>query len=136
MAGQEPRNEPSGRPIRTAATVNQREKDHHDGSRSDRSPSTTACRCRSSASASSRSPTEQTEQAVTDALAAGYRHIDTAASYGNEEAVGRAIAASGIPREELFVTTKLWIQDAGEDTARRAFDASLRGSAWTTSTCT
>ena len=60
-------------------------------------------------------PAEETEQAVTDALAAGYRHLDTAASYGNEEAVGRAIAASGIPREELFVTTKLWIQDAGEE---------------------
>src|SRR4051794_21003868 len=53
-------------------------------------------------------PPEQTEQAVTDALAAGYRHIDTAAAYVNEEAVGRAITASGIPRDELFVTTKLW----------------------------
>ena len=71
-------------------------------------------------------PAEQTEQAVTDALAAGYRHLDTAASYGNEEAVGRAIAASGIPREELFVTTKLWVQDTGEEPTRRAFDASLR----------
>ena len=71
-------------------------------------------------------PAEQTEQAVTDALAAGYRHLDTAASYGNEEAVGRAIAASGIPREELFVTTKLWVQDAGEEPTKQAFDASLR----------
>ena len=71
-------------------------------------------------------PAEQTEQAVTDALAAGYRHLDTAASYGNEEAVGRAIAASGIPREELFVTTKLWVQDTGEEPTKRAFDASLR----------
>jgi 2,5-diketo-D-gluconate reductase A len=70
-------------------------------------------------------PAEQTEQAVTDALAAGYRHIDTAAAYGNEEAVGRAIAASGIAREELFVTTKLWIQASGENT-KRAFDASLQ----------
>ncbi|MEX5720844.1 aldo/keto reductase [Geodermatophilus maliterrae] len=70
-------------------------------------------------------PPEQTEQAVTDALAAGYRHVDTAAAYGNEEAVGRAIAASGIPREELFVTTKLWVSDAGEDAARRAFEKSL-----------
>ncbi|MFS0702567.1 aldo/keto reductase [Cellulomonas sp. 179-A 4D5 NHS] len=70
-------------------------------------------------------PPEQTEQAVTAALAAGYRHIDTAAAYGNEEAVGRALAASGIPRDELFVTTKLWIQDAGEEAARRAFDTSL-----------
>src|SRR3954467_4585348 len=72
-------------------------------------------------------PPEQTEQAVTDALAAGYRSLDTAAAYGNEEAVGRAIKSSGIPREELFVTTKLWIQDSpGEERARRAFDTSLR----------
>ena len=70
-------------------------------------------------------PAEQTEQAVSDALATGYRHLDTAASYHNEEAVGRAIAASGIPREELFVTTKLWVQDTGEEPTRRAFDASL-----------
>ena len=71
-------------------------------------------------------PADQTEQAVTDALAAGYRHLDTAASYMNEEAVGRAIAASGIPREELFVTTKVWVQDAGEEATTRAFDASLQ----------
>ncbi|MBM7784611.1 aldo/keto reductase [Tenggerimyces flavus] len=71
-------------------------------------------------------PDEQTEQVVTDALAAGYRSIDTAASYGNEEAVGRAIASSGIPRDELFVTTKLWIQHTGVDTAKREFDKSLR----------
>ena len=72
-------------------------------------------------------PAEQTEQAVTDALAAGYRHLDTAASYGNEEAVGRAIKSSGIAREELFVTTKLWIQDRpGEEAVKRAFDASLQ----------
>jgi 2,5-diketo-D-gluconate reductase A len=71
-------------------------------------------------------PAEQSEQAVTDALAAGYRHIDTAAAYGNEEAVGRAIKSSGIPRDELFVTTKLWIQDAGEDNAKRAFETSLQ----------
>jgi 2,5-diketo-D-gluconate reductase A len=70
-------------------------------------------------------PAEQTEQAVSDALAAGYRSLDTAAAYQNEEAVGRAIAASGTPRDELFVTTKLWIQDVGEGTARRAFEASL-----------
>jgi 2,5-diketo-D-gluconate reductase A len=70
-------------------------------------------------------PPEDTEQAVTDALAAGYRHIDTAAAYANEEAVGRAIAASGIPREELFVTTKLWIQ-ADANNTERAFDASLQ----------
>lgn len=72
-------------------------------------------------------PAEETEQSVLHALEAGYRALDTAASYGNEEAVGRAIAASGIPRNELFVTTKLWIQKSpGEDSARRAFDASLR----------
>jgi 2,5-diketo-D-gluconate reductase A len=70
---------------------------------------------------------EQTGQAVTDALAAGYRSLDTAAAYRNEESVGRAIAASGIPREELFITTKLWVQDPGEeDNAKRAFESSLR----------
>jgi 2,5-diketo-D-gluconate reductase A len=71
-------------------------------------------------------PPEQTEQAVTDALAAGYRHIDTAAAYENEEAVGRAITNSGIPRHELFVTTKLWIADAGEASAKPAFERSLQ----------
>jgi 2,5-diketo-D-gluconate reductase A len=72
-------------------------------------------------------PAEQTEQTAAHALEAGYRSLDTAASYGNEEAVGRAIAASGIPRADLFVTTKLWIQrQPGEATARRAFEASLR----------
>ena len=59
-------------------------------------------------------PPEETERAVSQALEAGYRSIDTAAVYNNEEAVGRAIAASGIPRDDLFVTTKLWISDAGE----------------------
>ncbi|MFF8267870.1 aldo/keto reductase [Streptomyces sp. NPDC016562] len=71
-------------------------------------------------------PAEETEQAVTAALAAGYRLLDTAAAYGNEEAVGRAIKKSGIPREELCVTTKLWIQDApAEENTRRAFERSL-----------
>jgi diketogulonate reductase-like aldo/keto reductase len=71
-------------------------------------------------------PAEETEQAVTDALAAGYRLLDTAASYGNEEAVGRAIKSSGIPREELFVTTKLYVQDApAEQNTKRAFETSL-----------
>ena len=65
------------------------------------------------------------ERAVSNALAAGYRAIDTAASYLNEEAVGRAIAASGIPRGELFITTKLWIQGAGEGRTRAAFERSL-----------
>lgn len=69
---------------------------------------------------------DQTEQAVGEALAAGYRHLDTAAAYGNEEAVGRAIRNSGIARGDLFVTTKLWIQDPPvEDNTRRAFEASL-----------
>jgi 2,5-diketo-D-gluconate reductase A len=71
-------------------------------------------------------PPEETEQVVTDALAAGYRHLDTAAAYGNEEAVGRAIASSGIPRDELFVTTKLWVQDTGEEATVRAFEASMQ----------
>jgi 2,5-diketo-D-gluconate reductase A len=70
-------------------------------------------------------PPDQTEQAVTDALATGYRHLDTAEAYQNEEAVGRAIASGGIPRDELFVTTKLWVQDGGEDGAKRAFEQSL-----------
>jgi 2,5-diketo-D-gluconate reductase A len=71
-------------------------------------------------------PPDQTEQTVTDALAAGYRSFDTAAAYNNEDAVGRAIAASGIPRDDLFVTTKLWVQDHGEDNTKRAFETSLR----------
>jgi 2,5-diketo-D-gluconate reductase A len=71
-------------------------------------------------------PPDQTEQAVTDALATGYRHLDTAESYQNEAAVGRAIATSGIPRDELFVTTKLWVHDGGEDGAKRAFEQSLQ----------
>ena len=71
-------------------------------------------------------PPDQTEQTVVDALAAGYRSLDTAAAYDNEEAVGRAIGASGIPRDELFITTKLWVQDPDDDNTKRAFDASLR----------
>lgn len=67
----------------------------------------------------------QCEQAVLDALAVGYRSIDTARSYMNEEAVGRAIKRSGIPREELFITTKLWIEDAGYDKTKKAFTKSL-----------
>ena len=70
-------------------------------------------------------PPEDTEQAVATALEVGYRLIDTAASYGNEEAVGRAVRSSGIPREELFVTTKLWIQNPGEPKAKAAFEGSL-----------
>ncbi|TIC85153.1 aldo/keto reductase [Nocardioides sp. GY 10113] len=71
-------------------------------------------------------PPEETERVVADALAAGYRHLDTAAAYGNEEGVGRAIAASGVPREELFVTTKLWVQDTGERATSAAAESSLR----------
>jgi diketogulonate reductase-like aldo/keto reductase len=71
-------------------------------------------------------PAEQTEQVVLHALDAGYRLLDTAAAYGNEEAVGRAIAKSGIARDELFVTTKLWVQDTGEEATRRACDRSLQ----------
>jgi 2,5-diketo-D-gluconate reductase A len=70
-------------------------------------------------------PAEETEQCVTAALAAGYRSIDTAAAYGNEEAVGRALRASGIPRDELFITTKVWVQRGGEASTVRAFETSL-----------
>ena len=70
-------------------------------------------------------PADDTEQAVLDALETGYRLLDTAASYQNEEAVGRAIRGSGILRGELFVTTKLFIQSYGEKTTRQAFETSL-----------
>jgi 2,5-diketo-D-gluconate reductase A len=66
------------------------------------------------------------ERSVVDAIETGYRLIDTAASYGNEEAVGKAIKQCGVPREELFVTTKLWVSDAGYEKAKRAFDRSLK----------
>lgn len=65
------------------------------------------------------------EQSVYDALMTGYRLIDTAAAYQNEEAVGRAIIRSGVPREEIFITTKLWIQDAGYESTKQAFAKSL-----------
>ncbi|GAA3547880.1 aldo/keto reductase [Nonomuraea rosea] len=68
-------------------------------------------------------PADEAEQSVTAALEAGYRHIDTAAAYGNEEGVGRAVRASGLPREKVFVTTKLWNGDHGR--AAEAFDESL-----------
>ncbi|MEU6464098.1 aldo/keto reductase [Streptomyces sp. NPDC046976] len=70
-------------------------------------------------------PDDEAERAVGTALEAGYRSIDTAAAYGNEEGTGRAIAASGLPREEIFVTTKLWNSDQGYDATLRAFDTSL-----------
>jgi len=66
------------------------------------------------------------ERAVAAALDCGYRHIDTAAIYGNEEAVGRAISRSGIPREELFITTKCWTDDFGREATRKAFNASRK----------
>ena len=65
------------------------------------------------------------EQAVLDAIATGYRLIDTAAAYMNEEAVGKAIAKCGVPREELFITTKLWVQDASYEGAKAAIETSL-----------
>ncbi len=65
------------------------------------------------------------EQAVLDAIDIGYRLIDTAAAYFNEKAVGDAIKKCGVPREELFVTSKLWIQDAGYENTKKAFQASL-----------
>lgn len=66
------------------------------------------------------------ERSVVDAIAAGYRLIDTAASYQNETAVGRGLRRSGVPRDELFVTTKLWVQDVGYERTKMAIDASLR----------
>lgn len=69
---------------------------------------------------------EECERSVFEALQAGYRLIDTAAAYMNEEAVGKAIKRSGVPRKELFITTKLWIQDAGYENAKKAFEKSLK----------
>lgn len=68
----------------------------------------------------------ETKNAVLSALKVGYRHIDTAAAYKNEEAVGEAIRESGIPREELFITTKLWNQDMRDHKVQEAFDLSLK----------
>ena len=68
----------------------------------------------------------QCEQAVLDAISSGYRLIDTAAAYMNEEAVGAAIKKCGVPREELFITTKLWVQDASYEGAKKAFETSLK----------
>lgn len=68
----------------------------------------------------------QCEQAVLDAISTGYRSIDTAAAYMNEEAVDAAIAKCGVPREELFITTKLWVQDSSYDGAKKAIDRSLK----------
>ncbi len=69
---------------------------------------------------------EQCEQAVLDAIGSGYRLIDTAAAYMNEEAVGAAIQKSGVKRSDLFVTTKLWVQDASYEGAKKAFEVSMK----------
>ena len=69
---------------------------------------------------------EECERSVSEALRTGYRLIDTAAAYMNEEAVGRAIKRSGVTREEVFVTTKLWVSDAGYESTKKAFERSLR----------
>ena len=69
---------------------------------------------------------EECERSVFDAISTGYRLIDTAASYGNEEAVGKAIKQSGVAREDLFITTKLWIQSNGYEGTKRAFEKSLK----------
>ena len=71
-------------------------------------------------------PVDETERIVSEALETGYRMIDTAAAYFNEEQVGNAIRRSGLKREEIFVTTKLWVQDYEYDDALRAFDKSLK----------
>ncbi|WP_264299898.1 aldo/keto reductase [Nostoc sp. MG11] len=68
---------------------------------------------------------EECERSVSDAIEIGYRLIDTAASYGNEEAVGKAIQKSGVARDEIFITTKLWIQDADYESTKKAFQRSL-----------
>jgi 2,5-diketo-D-gluconate reductase A len=70
-------------------------------------------------------PPADTQSVVEVALEAGYRHVDTAAAYRNEKGVGAALAASGLPREDVFVTTKLWNSDQGYDSTLQAFDASL-----------
>ena len=70
-------------------------------------------------------PAEETQERVEEALAAGYRHVDTAAAYGNEAGVGAAIAASGVRREDVFLTTKLWNSQQGYDSTLRAFEKSL-----------
>ena len=72
-----------------------------------------------------RIPDDDTERAVHTAIECGYRSIDTASLYGNEAGVGRAIATCGLPRHDLFITTKLWNDDQGYDSVFRAFEASL-----------
>src|SRR5580765_6146510 len=71
-------------------------------------------------------PPDETRDAVAAALASGYRHIDTAAAYGNERQVGEAIAAAGLDRSEVFIETKIWISDYGYDETLHGFDKSAR----------
>jgi 2,5-diketo-D-gluconate reductase A len=73
-----------------------------------------------------RTPADATAQAVKAALASGYRHIDTAAIYGNEAGVGEGLRASGVARDQVFITTKLWNAEQGFDSTLRAFDASMQ----------
>lgn len=68
---------------------------------------------------------DECERSVSDALRNGYRLVDTAAGYLNEEAVGNAVKKSGVARKELFITTKLWIQDAGYESTKKAFEKSF-----------
>ena len=70
-------------------------------------------------------PPEDTQRCVLDAIDVGYRSIDTAQAYGNEEGVGAAIAESGLPREEFFLTTKVWITNAGYEKAKASIEASM-----------
>ena len=69
---------------------------------------------------------EECERCVKDAISVGYRAIDTAQSYHNEDAVGAAVAASGVPRSELFLTTKIWISNGGYEKAKASIDQSLK----------
>ena len=71
-------------------------------------------------------PPEKTEECVLNAIQAGYRMIDTASAYYNEEGVGRAIKKCGVPREQLFIATKLWVQDMGYENTKKAFETSLK----------
>ena len=71
-------------------------------------------------------PPQDAEQCTAEALQTGYRLIDTAQAYGNEEGVGNAVAKSGIPRDEIFIVTKVWITNSGEEKAAKSIDLSLR----------
>lgn len=78
---------------------------------------------------------EQTVSAVGAALEIGYRHVDTAAAYGNEREVGQAIAAAEVDRDDIFIETKVWISDYGYDATLHAYDKAAASSASTRSTC-